>query len=79
MSDNMVIKTTKTNYPLEHQVYDFVASEIVDSIEHNFIFGFNKKAKNINDAYIILLDTMPLDFDEVDFEVKSAEIFGETL
>ncbi|WP_416353792.1 DEAD/DEAH box helicase family protein [Agrilactobacillus fermenti] len=61
---------------LEHQVYGFAPSEIIYNIAHNFIFGFDEKAKNIDDSHIVFLDTTPFARGEGDFEAKCDELFG---
>ena len=62
---------------LEHQVYGFAPSEIIYNIARNFIFGFDEKAKNINDSHIVFLDTTPFARGEGDFEAKCDELFGD--
>lgn len=61
---------------LERQVYGFAPSEIIYNIARNFIFGFDEKAKNINDSHIVFLDTTPFARGEGDFEAKCDELFG---
>lgn len=63
---------------LENQVYGFAPSEIIYNIARNFIFGFDEKAKNIDDSHIVYLDTTPFARGEADmnFEDKCDEIFG---
>lgn len=61
---------------LEHQVYGFAPSEIIYNIARNFIFGFDEKAKNIDDSHIVFLDTTPFARGEGDFEAKCDELFG---
>lgn len=61
---------------LENQVYGFAPSEIIYHIARNFIFGFDEKAKNINDAHIVHLDTTPYAKGEGDFAAKCDELFG---
>lgn len=64
---------------LEHQVYGFAPSEIIYNIARNFIFGFDEKAKSINDSHIVFLDTTPFARGEGDFEMKCDDLFGENL
>lgn len=64
---------------LEHQVYGFAPSEIIYHIARNFIFGFDEKAKSINDSHIVFLDTTPFSHGEGDFELKCDELFGDNL
>lgn len=64
---------------LEHQVYGFAPSEIIYNIARNFIFGFDEKAKNINDSHIVSLDTTSFARGEGDFEAKCDELFGDNL
>ena len=63
---------------LEHQIYGFAPSEIILNITRNFIFGFDEKAKNINQSHIVLLDTIPYARGKTDisFETKCGQIFG---
>ena len=64
---------------LENQVYGFAPSEIIYNIAKNFIFGFDNKAKNINQSHIVHLDTTPYAKEEstAEFEKKCDELFGE--
>lgn len=64
---------------LEHQVYGFAPSEIIYHIARNFIFGFDEKAKSINDSHIVFLDTTPFSHGEGDFELKCDKLFGDNL
>ncbi|WP_270284438.1 DEAD/DEAH box helicase [Enterococcus faecalis] len=61
---------------LENQVYGFAPSEIIYNIARNFIFGFDGKAKNIDDSHVVYLDTTPFARGEGDFEAKCDELFG---
>ena len=62
---------------LENQVYGFAPSEIIYNIARNFIFGFDEKAKNINQSHIVHLDTTPYAKEELsaEFEKKCDELF----
>ena len=60
---------------LENQIYGFAPSEIIYNIARNFIFGFDQKAKNINDSHIVFLDTTPYARGEYGFDAKCAELF----
>ena len=62
---------------LENQVYGFAPSEIIYHIARNFIFGFDEKAKNINQSHIVHLDTIPYAKEElrVEFDKKCDELF----
>ncbi|CAH9017140.1 DEAD/DEAH box helicase family protein [Candidatus Nitrosacidococcus sp. I8] len=64
---------------LENQIYGFAPSEIIYNIARNFIFGFDEKAKNINDSHVVCLDTTPYAKDskgQGNFEAKCDELFG---
>ncbi|RPA56371.1 helicase [Aerococcus agrisoli] len=61
---------------LEHQVYGFAPSEIIYNIAKNFVFGFDKRAENIDTSHLVLLDTTPYAKSEGDFEAKLDELFG---
>lgn len=61
---------------LENQVYGFAPTEIIYNISRNYIFGFDDKAKKINDSHIVCLDTTPFARGEGDFEEKCEELFG---
>lgn len=61
---------------LENQVYGFAPSEIIYNIAKNFIFGFDERAKNIDDSHIVFLDTTPYAKGEEDFEMICNELFG---
>ena len=62
---------------LENQIYGFAPSEIIYNIARNFIFGFDEKAKNINQSHIVHLDTTPYAKEELsdEFERKCDELF----
>lgn len=64
---------------LEHQVYGFAPSEIIYNIARNFIFGFDEKARSINDSHIVALDTTYFAHGEGNFEEKCEELFGNSL
>ena len=61
---------------LENQVYGFAPTEIIYNIARNFIFGFDKEAKQFNDSHIVLLDTTPYAMGQGNFEEKCDELFG---
>lgn len=77
LKDQIPDDENRLEHILEHQVYGFAPSEIIYNIARNFIFGFDKKAKNINDSHIIFLDTTPFARGEGDFEAKCDELFSE--
>lgn len=62
---------------LENQIYGFAPSEIIYNIAHNFIFGFDARAENIDKSHIVYLDTTPYAQGDGDFEAKCDEIFGD--
>jgi restriction endonuclease len=68
--------TMRIKHILENQVYGFAPTEIIYNIARNYIFGFDDKAKLINDDHIVLLDTTPFARGEGDFELKCEELFG---
>ena len=61
---------------LENQVYGFAPTEIIYNIARNFIFGFDKDAKQFNDSHIVYLDTTPYAMGQGNFEEKCNELFG---
>lgn len=71
-------KDERLKHILENQVYGFAPSEIIYNIARNFIFGFDAKAKSIDDSHIVCLDTTPFARGEADmsFEAKCDELFG---
>ena len=79
LKDKIPDDEKRLKHILEHQVYGFAPSEIIYNIARNFIFGFNEKAKNIDDSHIVLLDTTPYARGEGDFKAKCDELFGESL
>ncbi|NSQ64634.1 DEAD/DEAH box helicase family protein [Enterococcus faecalis] len=79
LKDQIPDDEKRLEHILEHQVYGFAPSEIIYNIARNFIFGFDEKAKNINDSHIVFLDTTPFARGEGDFEKKCDELFGESL
>lgn len=78
LKDQIPDDDKRLEHILEHQVYGFAPSEIIYNIARNFIFGFDEKAKNINDSHIIFLDTTPFSRGEGDFETKCDELFGDS-
>ena len=68
--------TMRIKHILENQVYGFAPTEIIYNIARNYIFGFDDKAKLINDDHIVFLDTTPFARGEGDFESKCEELFG---
>lgn len=61
---------------LEHQVYGFAPSEIIYNISRNYIFGFDERAKTIDDSHIVWLDTTPFARGKGNFQAKCDELFG---
>lgn len=76
LKDKIPDDEQRLEHILEYQVYGFAPSEIIYNIARNFIFGFDEKAKNINDSHIVFLDTTPFARGEGDFEAKCDELFG---
>ena len=76
LKDQIPDDDKRLEHILERQVYGFAPSEIIYNIARNFIFGFDEKAKNINDSHIVFLDTTPFARGEGDFEAKCDELFG---
>lgn len=63
---------------LERQVYGFAPTEIIYKIAHNYIFGFAKEDRWIDDSHIVYLDTTPFAQGKtrVTLEEKCDELFG---
>ena len=63
---------------LENQVYGFAPTEIIYRIAKNFIFGFDERARNIDDSHFVLLDTEPYAKGDMDMslEEKLDQLFG---
>ncbi|WOY88452.1 DEAD/DEAH box helicase family protein [Ligilactobacillus murinus] len=63
---------------LEKQVYGFAPTEIIYKIAHNYIFGFAKEDRWIDDSHIVYLDTTPFAQGKtrVTLEEKCDELFG---
>ena len=78
LADEMPDPDARLKHILEHQVYGFAPSEIIWNIARNFVFGFDEKAKNIDQSHIVLLDTILYAKGETDisFEEKCDELFG---
>lgn len=78
LEDKIPDENERLKHILEHQVYGFAPSEIIYNIARNFIFGFDEKAKNIDDSHIVYLDTTPFVRGEagMSFEDKCDELFG---
>ncbi|MDV7823720.1 DEAD/DEAH box helicase family protein [Enterococcus faecium] len=78
LADQIPNEEERLKHILEKQVYGFAPSEIIYNIARNFIFGFDDKAKNIDDSHVVCLDTMPYARGEADmsFEEKCDELFG---
>lgn len=78
LADEIPDPDARLKHILEHQVYGFAPSEIILNIARNFVFGFDEKAKNINQSHIVLLDTIPYakGETEISFEAKCDELFG---
>lgn len=68
----------RVKHILENQVYGFAPTEIIYRIAKNFIFGFDERAKNIDDSHFVLLDTEPYAKGDMDMtlEEKLDELFG---
>lgn len=79
LEDKIPDPDERLKHILENQVYGFAPSEIIYNIAKNFIFGFDEKAKSINHAHIVHLDTTPYAKEEssVGFEKKCDELFGD--
>lgn len=77
LQDKIPDPDARLKHILEYQIYGFAPSEIIYNIARNFIFGFDEKAKNINDSHIVCLDTMPYAKGQGDFAAKCDELFGE--
>lgn len=78
LADEIPDPDVRLKHILEHQVYGFAPSEIIFNIARNFVFGFDEKAKNIDQSHIVLLDTIPYakGETEISFEAKCDKIFG---
>lgn len=76
LADQIPDGEQRLKHILEHQVYGFAPSEIIYRISRNFIFGFNKKTRNINDSHIVYLDTTPFARGEGNFQEKCQKLFG---
>ncbi|HDR1061148.1 TPA: DEAD/DEAH box helicase family protein [Pasteurella multocida] len=77
LEDKIPDPDERLKHILENQVYGFAPSEIIYNIAKNFIFGFDEKAKNINNTHIVHLDTTPYGKEEssAGFEKKCNELF----
>lgn len=77
LADEIPDPDARLKHILEHQVYGFAPSEIIWNIARNFVFGFDEKAKNIDQSHIVLLDTIPYakGETEISFEAKCDELF----
>ena len=77
LEEKMPNSDERLKHILENQVYGFAPSEIIYNIARNFIFGFDEKAKNINQFHIVHLDTAPYAKEELsaEFEKKCDELF----
>lgn len=76
LEDKIPNSDERLKHILENQVYGFAPSEIIYNIARNFIFGFDEKAKSIDDSHLVYLDTTPYARGEGDFEAKCDELFG---
>lgn len=76
LKDKIPNDEKRLKHILEHQVYGFAPSEIIYNIARNFIFGFDEKAKSINDSHFVFLDTTSFARGEGDFEEKCDKLFG---
>ncbi|MDR1606159.1 MAG: DEAD/DEAH box helicase family protein [Streptococcaceae bacterium] len=79
LADQIPDPDERLKHILEQQVYGFAPSEIIYRIASNFIFGFDDKAKSIDESHIVHLDTTPYAKGEAEmtFEEKTDELFGE--
>lgn len=77
LADEIPNPDARLKHILEHQIYGFAPSEIILNIARNFVFGFDDKARNINQSHIVLLDTIPYAKGEAElsFEEKCDELF----
>lgn len=78
LADEIPDPDARLKHILERQIYGFAPSEIILNIARNFVFGFDEKAKNIDQSHIVLLDTIPYAKGEtgISFEAKCDELFG---
>lgn len=78
LTDKIPDPDVRLKHILEHQIYGFAPSEIILNIARNFVFGFDDKAKNIDQSHIVHLDTIPYAKGEtgISFESKCDELFG---
>jgi len=76
LADKIPDPDARLKHILEQQVYGFAPSEIIYHIARNFVFGFDEKAKNINHAHIVCLDTTPYAKGQGDFEASCKQFFG---
>ncbi|MCO8297452.1 DEAD/DEAH box helicase family protein [Tetragenococcus halophilus] len=78
LEDELPDDSVRLKHILEKQVFGFAPTEIIYNIAHNFIFGFNEKAKSINDSHVVYLDTVPYASGETEMslEEKCDELFG---
>lgn len=77
LADEIPDPDVRLKHILERQVYGFAPSEIILNIARSFVFGFDERAKNINQSHIVLLDTSPYAKGEANmsFEAKCDELF----
>ncbi|MCG8148778.1 DEAD/DEAH box helicase family protein [Moraxella sp. PS-22] len=77
LADEIPDPDARLKHILERQIYGFAPSEIILNIARNFVFGFDEKAKNIDQSHIVLLDTIPYakGETEISFEAKCDELF----
>lgn len=76
LNDVIPDPSERLKHILENQVYGFAPTEIIYNISKNYIFGFDEKAKSIDDSNIVYLDTTIYAKGENDFEKKCDELFG---
>lgn len=78
LADEILDPDARLKHILERQIYGFAPSEIISNIARNFVFGFDEKARNIDQSHIVLLDTIPYakGETEISFEAKCDELFG---
>lgn len=77
LEDEMPDSNVRLKHILENQIYGFAPSKIIYNIAHNFIFGFDERAENIDKSHIVCLDTTSYAKGEGDFKAKCDEIFGD--
>ena len=77
LEDKIPESDARLKHILENQVYGFAPTEIIYNIAHNYIFGFDERAKAINKSHIVCLDTTPYAKGDDNFKFKCNELFGD--